>query len=57
MREEREGQPGPIATAARGKTASAEVAQQNPAPRRRGENDHPRARVRHSRTRVSPCAG
>ena len=50
MREERGGQPGPIATAARGKAASAGVAQQNPAPRRRGENDHPRARVRQRRT-------
>ncbi len=57
MREERDGQPGPFATAARGKAASAGVTQKNPAPWRRGENDHPRARVRLSRTCAALAPG
>ncbi len=57
MRGGRDGQPGPIATAARGRAASAGVTQKNPAPRRRGENDHPRARVRHRRTREALAPG
>jgi len=57
MREVRDGQPGPIATAARGKDAPGEVTKKSHPRRQRREKDHPIARVRHRRTRVALAPG